>query len=153
MEQQNIEKFEQLFRDTHNCKNCDLCKQRKNVVFGEGNIYSKIMFIGEGPGEEEDLEARPFVGKAGKLLDRCLEGLEIDRKNNIYITNVVKCRPPKNRVPTIEEERTMWKNFSRTNKINKSTNYCFAWLHSFKNFILESKFVNNKRKRKMDKIW
>jgi len=91
------------------CKNCTLCnlsKTRTNVVFGEGNPNAKLMFIGEGPGEMEDKTGRPFVGRAGKLLTKIINTvLEIDR-SEVYIANIVKCRPPNNRVPTIEEAET-----------------------------------------------
>jgi len=85
------------------CYKCDLSKTRKNVVFGEGVFSSKIMLIGEGPGQQEDETGRPFVGKAGQLLDKILESQGISREENIYICNIVKCRPPENRVPTNEE--------------------------------------------------
>lgn len=85
-----------------NCKRCSLCNKRKNVVVGEGNINSKIMFIGEGPGEEEDNTGRPFVGKAGQLLNKMLEAINLKREE-VYIANIVKCRPPNNRVPNEEE--------------------------------------------------
>jgi len=91
------------------CKNCTLCnlsKTRTNVVFGEGNPNAKLMFIGEGPGEMEDKSGRPFVGRAGKLLTKIINTvLEMDR-SEVYIANIVKCRPPNNRVPTIEEALT-----------------------------------------------
>jgi len=91
------------------CKNCTLCnlsKTRTNVVFGEGNPNAKLMFIGEGPGEMEDKTGRPFVGRAGKLLTKIINTvLEMDR-SEVYIANIVKCRPPNNRVPTIEEAET-----------------------------------------------
>ncbi len=89
-----------------NCTLCDLSKTRTNVVFGEGNPKAKLMFIGEGPGEMEDKTGRPFVGRAGKLLTKIINNvLEIDR-SKVYIANIVKCRPPNNRVPTIEEAQT-----------------------------------------------
>ncbi len=89
-----------------NCTLCDLSKTRTNVVFGEGNPKAKLMFIGEGPGEMEDKTGRPFVGRAGKLLTKIINNvLEIDR-SEVYIANIVKCRPPNNRVPTIEEAQT-----------------------------------------------
>ncbi|MCX7885436.1 MAG: uracil-DNA glycosylase [Caloramator sp.] len=84
------------------CNKCPLCNKRKNVVFGEGNINTKIMFIGEGPGEEEDNTGRPFVGKAGQLLTKMLAAIELKRED-VYIANIVKCRPPNNRVPLEEE--------------------------------------------------
>lgn len=84
------------------CRRCRLCEKRKNVVFGEGNENSIIMFIGEGPGEEEDNTGRPFVGKAGQLLTKMIESIEIKRED-VYIANIVKCRPPANRVPSEDE--------------------------------------------------
>ena len=88
------------------CTLCDLAKTRTNVVFGEGNPNAKLMFIGEGPGEMEDKTGRPFVGRAGKLLTKIIENvLELNRED-VYIANIVKCRPPNNRVPTIEEAET-----------------------------------------------
>ena len=84
------------------CSACDLCKTRTNVVFGCGNPESKILFLGEGPGEQEDLKGEPFVGRAGKLLDVMLELINLDR-SKVYITNIVKCRPPENRDPAPDE--------------------------------------------------
>lgn len=88
-----------------NCTKCKLSENRTKAVFGEGNRNSDIMIIGEGPGYNEDLQGRPFVGKAGKLLDKMLTSIDLDRKK-IYITNIVKCRPPNNRNPFKEEINT-----------------------------------------------
>ena len=82
-----------------NCKKCGLCETRNNVVFGTGNPSSKVLFIGEGPGENEDLKGEPFVGRGGMLLDKMLSVVDLSREKNIYIANMVKCRPPKNRDP------------------------------------------------------
>ena len=87
-----------------NCKKCGLCETRTNVVFGMGNPDSKVLFIGEGPGENEDLQGKPFVGRGGMLLDKMLAVVDLSREKNIYIANMVKCRPPKNRDPLPEEE-------------------------------------------------
>lgn len=84
------------------CRECALANSRTNVVFGDGDPNSKLMFVGEGPGADEDAQALPFVGRAGKLLTQILNSVEIDRKD-VYITNIVKCRPPGNRVPSPEE--------------------------------------------------
>lgn len=85
------------------CHNCRLCHSRTNVVFGVGNPNADIMFIGEGPGEQEDLLGQPFVGPAGKLLDEMLTIIDLDR-TNVYIANIVKCRPPNNRDPEEDEQ-------------------------------------------------
>lgn len=86
------------------CRKCGLCEGRTNVVFGYGNQNSKVLFVGEGPGEQEDLQGKPFVGRSGQLLDKMLAAVDLDRENNIYIGNIVKCRPPKNRDPLPEEQ-------------------------------------------------
>ena len=86
-----------------NCKACSLCQRRTNVVFGVGNRNADIMFVGEGPGEQEDLQGEPFVGAAGKLLDDMMSIIDLDRQNS-YIANIVKCRPPMNRDPKEDEQ-------------------------------------------------
>ena len=96
------EKIEDMQNAIKNCKNCKLCNNRTNIVFGDGNINSKIMFIGEGPGADEDIQGIPFVGKAGILMNHAFDILEINRED-IYIANVVKCRPPNNRDPQDDE--------------------------------------------------
>jgi len=106
MSQKQLEKKEELLnklkKECLNCTKCELHRLRTNVVFGEGNVNSPLLFVGEAPGEQEDLEGRPFVGRAGKLLTTILNQFGIDR-NKIYITNVLKCRPPNNRDPKPEE--------------------------------------------------
>lgn len=98
------ERWEQLKHDCEQCRACELCKTRHTVVFGTGNPEAEVLFIGEGPGENEDLQGEPFVGRGGKLLDTMLEAVGLSRKHNIYIANMVKCRPPKNRDPLPEEQ-------------------------------------------------
>ena len=95
-----IETLDDIRKETGNC--CDLCNGRINLVFGEGNPKADLLFIGEGPGADEDATGRPFVGAAGKLLDKIIEAIGLKR-GDVYITNVVKCRPPNNRKPTTEE--------------------------------------------------
>ena len=85
------------------CKKCRLSKTRTKVVFGHGPVPCNLMLIGEGPGEKEDLSGLPFVGKAGQLLTQILASINIDREKDIYITNIVKCRPPENRAPQSDE--------------------------------------------------
>lgn len=96
--------WESLQKDCMNCKQCALAETRTNLVFGVGVPDAEIVFIGEGPGEQEDLRGEPFVGRGGQLLDKYLDAIGLDRKTNIYIGNMVKCRPPQNRDPKPEEQ-------------------------------------------------
>jgi DNA polymerase len=96
------ERLDNLRKMIATIKNCELKNSANNMVFSDGNINSKIMFIGEGPGAQEDLQGLPFVGRAGKLLDKMLESINLSRKK-AYISNVVNYRPPKNRKPTDQE--------------------------------------------------
>ena len=96
--------WNELEQECLNCKKCELCQTRNNVVFGVGNKNAEVLFIGEGPGENEDLQGEPFVGRGGKLLDKMLYSVDLSREENIYIANIVKCRPPKNRDPKPEEQ-------------------------------------------------
>ena len=98
--------FEELKQECLKCTKCDLSQTRTNVVFGVGNEKAEVLFIGEGPGEKEDLAGEPFVGRSGQLLDKMLASIHLDRSKNIYIGNMVKCRPPKNRDPKPEEQQT-----------------------------------------------
>lgn len=95
--------WDQLEQTCHGCTSCDLCRTRTNVVFGVGNRQTDILFVGEGPGEQEDLKGEPFVGPAGKLLDDMLSIIDLDR-SKVYIANIVKCRPPGNRDPQENEQ-------------------------------------------------
>lgn len=94
--------WEELEKSIEGCKKCKLCSNRNNIVFGQGNKEADIMFIGEGPGADEDKQGLPFVGKAGKLMNEAFKGLGIKREE-VYIANIVKCRPPQNRVPEQDE--------------------------------------------------
>ncbi len=91
--------------EVRGCTRCRLCQTRTNTVFGEGDPDARIFFIGEGPGENEDLTGRPFVGRAGELLDKMIAGMGL-RREQVYIANIVKCRPPDNRVPMPDEVAT-----------------------------------------------
>lgn len=99
-----------IAEEIRSCRLCPLWRGRRNAVPGEGNPRAELMFIGEGPGEEEDLQGRPFVGRSGKLLTEALEKAGI-RREDVYITNVVKCRPPENREPTPEERKICTNNY------------------------------------------
>ena len=95
--------WNKLKRECAQCRRCALGETRKNLVFGAGAENARVMLIGEGPGEQEDLQGVPFVGPAGKLLDDMLEMIQLDR-TKVYIANIVKCRPPKNRDPMYVEQ-------------------------------------------------
>ena len=89
-----------------NCASCELHKTRNNIVFADGNPETaSVILIGEAPGENEDLQGKPFIGRAGKLLNEFLALVKLSRENDLYIINTVKCRPPKNRVPSKEEKK------------------------------------------------
>lgn len=96
--------WDELEQQCLQCTRCDLCQTRHNVVIGVGVSDADVMFIGEGPGEQEDLKGEPFVGAAGKLLDDMLSIIDLDREKNVYIANIVKCRPPGNRDPHDHEQ-------------------------------------------------
>ncbi|MCX7760730.1 MAG: uracil-DNA glycosylase [Hydrogenothermaceae bacterium] len=103
VKKERLEKLEQINREIQVCTKCPLHKDRKQAVLGEGNLFAKVMFIGEAPGEEEDIQGRPFVGRAGQLLTKAIENAGYKRED-FYIANINKCRPPGNRTPTIEEQ-------------------------------------------------
>ena len=99
-----IQDWNDLKATCADCTRCGLCETRTNVVFGTGNEAADVMFVGEGPGEQEDLQGIPFVGPAGKLLDDMLRIIDLSREKNCYIANIVKCRPPRNRDPLDTEQ-------------------------------------------------
>ena len=98
--------LELLHKECRKCKECSLAETRANVVVAKGNPDAEILIIGEGPGEQEDITGFPFVGRAGKMLDSALNSVEIDPLEDCYITNIVKCRPPNNRKPSLEEVKS-----------------------------------------------
>lgn len=98
-----MDTWEKLLADCQGCTACKLHETRTNCVFGTGNKQARLLFVGEAPGEQEDLSGTPFVGRAGKLLDQFLYAVDIPRED-VYIANILKCRPPKNRDPLPEEE-------------------------------------------------
>ena len=108
-----MQSWEELETACMKCEKCELHKTRTNVVFGVGNRNAEVMLIGEGPGEQEDKTGQPFVGRAGKLLDDMLKMIGLSREFNVFIANIVKCRPPNNRDPQNEEREA-----------------CFDWLHA-----------------------
>jgi DNA polymerase len=97
--------LEAIREDIGDCRRCRLCEHRTNIVFGEGSPQAKLVFVGEGPGADEDATGRPFVGRAGQLLDKIIEAIGMKREE-VYIANIVKCRPPGNRTPERDEVET-----------------------------------------------
>jgi DNA polymerase len=98
-----IDNWQELEHQIINCQKCKLCYGRKNVVIDRGKRNARWMFIGEGPGEQEDIQGKPFVGASGQLLDKMITAMQLSPENDVYIANVVKCRPPNNRNPNEEE--------------------------------------------------
>jgi DNA polymerase len=94
--------LEEIRKELGDCKRCKLHRRRRTIVFGEGNKKAKLMFIGEGPGYDEDVQGRPFVGKAGQLLTKIIQSIHFEREE-VYIANIIKCRPPQNRNPEPDE--------------------------------------------------
>jgi len=92
-----------LREDVVKCTKCELAKTRNHVIFGEGNVNASLFIIGEAPGRDEDMQGRPFVGKSGQMLDKILAACGFNRQEHVFISNIVKCRPPDNRVPTQQE--------------------------------------------------
>ncbi len=97
-----VETLEEIRRELGKCSRCKLHRTRRTLVFGEGNEKAKLMFVGEGPGYDEDVQGRPFVGKAGQLLSKIIQSIHLPREE-VYITNIIKCRPPQNRNPEPDE--------------------------------------------------
>ncbi len=98
----DTETLSDIRADVGNCTRCKLCKSRKTIVFGVGNPHAELMFVGEGPGADEDAQGEPFVGRAGQLLTKIIEAMGMSR-SDVYINNIVMCRPPGNRVPEPDE--------------------------------------------------
>lgn len=132
------EQLEKLNREMAACSKCALRKGCKNVVPGEGSAEAQIMFIGEGPGAKEDELGQPFVGTAGKFLDEMLASIKLERKD-VYITNVVKCRPPGNRDPLPQEVAECWPWLMEQIKIIKPKLIITLGRHSMARFLPEMK--------------
>ena len=97
-----VQTLEEVRKELGDCRRCKLHRTRSTIVFGEGNERAKLMFIGEGPGHDEDVQGRPFVGKAGQLLTKIIQSIHLQREE-VYIANIIKCRPPQNRNPEPDE--------------------------------------------------
>ncbi len=97
--------IENLKQEILHCTKCGLSKTRNKVIFGEGNLKAKVFLIGEAPGRDEDIQGRPFVGKSGQLLDKILGACGFTRNEHVFISNIIKCRPPGNRIPDVQEAK------------------------------------------------
>lgn len=126
--------LEEIAKRVRNCKKCPLYKTRNRVVPGEGNPKAKIMFVGEAPGLQEDLQGRPFVGAAGKFLDELLASCSLKRKE-VFIGNLLKCRPPANRDPKPEEIETCWPYLVEQIKIIKPKLIVTLGRHALQKFL------------------
>jgi uracil-DNA glycosylase len=129
--------LDNLIQEIKGCTKCSLCKGRINVVAGDGNPHAEIMFIGEGPGKNEDLQGLPFVGAAGKFLEEMLAEIGLKR-SDIYITNVVKCRPPENRDPLPEEKQACWTYLIEQVKLIQPKLIAFLGRHAMGMFLPET---------------
>lgn len=134
MEEKEI-KLEKLRQECNKCFKCELGKTRNNIVFSDGKASAKIMLIGEAPGADEDATGTPFVGRAGKLLSSLLEECGFSRKDDFYIANTVKCRPPENRVPTDDEKQICEKYLLEQIKIIKPKVIVLCGATSAKSFL------------------
>jgi uracil-DNA glycosylase len=126
--------FQEFEKEVKKCIKCRLSQNRTNVVPGEGDYNTDIMLIGEGPGKNEDEQGRPFVGAAGKLLDQMIESIGLKREN-VYIANVVKCRPPNNRDPLPDEVEACWSWLEQQIKIIKPKVIVTLGRHSLARFL------------------
>jgi len=132
------DELNEVAKDVSNCSKCQLCNGRTNTVPGSGHPHAKILFIGEGPGKDEDLQGKPFVGAAGKLLSKLLESIGLSR-DDVFITNVVKCRPPENRDPFPEEVDACYSYLSRQLKAIKPLLIVTLGRHSMARFLPDLK--------------
>ncbi|MCL2806359.1 MAG: uracil-DNA glycosylase [Treponema sp.] len=142
--------LEKIALEIQNCKNCPLCAARKNAVPGEGVSNPVVLVIGEGPGADEDLQGRPFVGKAGQLLDKMLEAIQLSRKTNCFIANVVKCRPPNNRDPHPQEAEICSTFLQRQIEVLKPKFILLVGIISAKTVIKSTQPVGNIRGKFID---
>lgn len=128
-----------------NCTKCDLCQTRIKAVPGKGDIKSEVVFVGEAPGRNEDKQGEPFVGVAGKKLTSALAKIGISR-DNIYITNVIKCRPPKNRIPSKIEKETCWNYLERELSIIQPRIICIMGNTAYESILGGSEITKNRGK-------
>lgn len=148
------ETWEELNEAIKDCNKCKLCSGRNNIVFGVGNKNADIMFIGEGPGADEDIQGEPFVGKAGQLMNKAFEALEIKREE-VYIANIVKCRPPQNRNPEPDEAKACMDYLRNQVLLIKPKMIVLLGSVALKNILGEEYGITNSRGKWIEKkgIW
>ncbi|WP_297887651.1 uracil-DNA glycosylase [Sulfurihydrogenibium sp.] len=141
---QKVKLLEEINKEIQVCTKCDLHKNRTQAVLGEGNPNSPIMFIGEAPGEEEDKQGRPFVGRAGQLLTKAIESAGYKR-NDVYIANINKCRPPNNRTPTIEEQEACFPYLKRQIEIINPSVLCLLGATAYRGIFKKETKITKER--------
>lgn len=144
------ETWEELEEACKNCNKCRLCQGRKNVVVGTGKKDAKIMFIGEGPGADEDIQGIPFVGKAGQLMNKAFIGVGIERED-VYIANIVKCRPPQNRTPERDEAEACREYLETQIKLVNPEKICLMGNTALKNILGEEHGITRDRGKWFEK--
>ena len=142
--------WEELEEACKNCNKCRLCQGRKSVVIGTGNKEAKLMFIGEGPGADEDIQGIPFVGKAGQLMNKAFTGVGIERED-VYIANIVKCRPPQNRNPEKDEAEACKEYLDSQIKLVNPEKICLMGSVALKNILGEQYGITASRGKWFEK--
>lgn len=148
---QKLKMLEEINKEIQVCTKCDLHKNRTQAVLGEGNPNSPIMFIGEAPGEEEDKQGRPFVGRAGQLLTRAIEFAGYKR-SDVYIANINKCRPPNNRTPTIEEQEACFPYLKRQMDIVQPKVLCLLGATAYRGIFKKDTKITKERGNIVDYV-
>ncbi len=146
---QKLKLLEDINKEIQVCTKCDLYKSRTQAVLGEGNPNSPIIFIGEAPGEEEDKQGRPFVGRAGQLLTKAIESAGYKR-SDVYIANINKCRPPNNRTPTVEEQEACFPYLKRQIDIINPSVLCLLGATAYRGIFKKETKITKERGNTVD---
>ena len=141
--------LEELRKEVENCRKCSLFRTRTQVVFGVGSSEADLMFVGEAPGYYEDVQGEPFVGPAGKLLDKMIERIGLSRKQ-VYIANVIKCRPPNNRDPLPQEVEACFPYLQKQIEIIKPKVICALGNHAARSLLRRNISISKERGKKIE---
>lgn len=146
--------MDEIKKQAEQCRKCNLATTRTNLVFGEGNLKTEVMFIGEAPGKNEDLQGKPFVGQAGKFLEDLLSEIKLTRKD-VFIANVLKCRPPSNRDPMPKEVDACFPYLKEQIRIIKPELICLLGRHATMRFIANARIseIHGRPKRKAGQVY